>query len=237
MDADITKLTASLQEFHDNKAALVEAGTQGSLDHWKIPKLEMMLSIAPTISNMGTLGQWSANVTEHAHIDVIKDPAQSGNNQNFDAQICRYLNHQEKCRLFAHATTIHDLDLAEDLDDADFSEEEEDRSKSRKVTDYFERTRALMDGKFPTAPRPYRTFALDTVAFHLASRPTMTNTTVDRTAELYELPDFRPAIADYLVRHLPDFTQTIRGRRQSGADYRFGVRCGSNFVPATTQRS
>ena len=96
-DADITKLTASLQEFHDNKAALVEAGARGSLDHWKIPKLEMMLSVAPTISNMGTLGQWSADVTEHAHIDVIKDPARSGNNQNFDAQICRYLNHQEKC--------------------------------------------------------------------------------------------------------------------------------------------
>ena len=75
MDADIAKVTSSLQEFHDNKAALMKAGTCGSLDHWKIPKLEMMLTIVPSIPNMGTLGQWSADVTEHAHIDVIKDPA------------------------------------------------------------------------------------------------------------------------------------------------------------------
>ena len=64
---------SSLQEFHDNKAALMEASARCSLNHWKIPKLEMMLAIAPSIPNMGTLGQWSADITEHAHIDVIKD--------------------------------------------------------------------------------------------------------------------------------------------------------------------
>ena len=56
-DADIIKLRASLQEFHDHKAALMEAGAQGSLDHWNIPKLEMMLSVVPGIPAMGTMGQ------------------------------------------------------------------------------------------------------------------------------------------------------------------------------------
>ena len=42
--------------------------------------------------------------------------------------------------------------------------------------------------------------------------------TVDGAAELYELPDFRPAIADYLDRHTLDFTHTIGGRHQSAPD-------------------
>ena len=214
-DADIVKLSASLQEFHDHKAALMEAGARGSLDHWNIPKLEMMLSVAPGIPAMGTMGQWSADVTEHAHIDVVKDPARSSNNQNFDSQICRYLNRQEKCRLFTHATTIRAPDLAEYSDD---SGEEDNRLGSRKITDHFQRAAALTAGNFPAAPRPYRTFASAAVAFHLSSKPAMTNMTVDGVAELYELPDFKPAIADYLDRHLPDFTHMIGGRRQSAPD-------------------
>ena len=56
----------------------------------------MMLSVVPTIPAMGAVGQWSADVTKHAHIDIVKDPAWSSNNQNFDSQICRYLDRQEK---------------------------------------------------------------------------------------------------------------------------------------------
>ncbi|KAI6023277.1 hypothetical protein EDC04DRAFT_2606778 [Pisolithus marmoratus] len=122
-DVDITKLTASLQEFHDNKAALMDAGARGTLDH--------------CIRSMGTLGQWSADITEHAHITIIKDPAQSGNNQNFDTQICWYLDHQEKCQLFMQAMTAHKLDLCGDSDDLDVSDGEEDLLGSRKITDYF----------------------------------------------------------------------------------------------------
>ena len=53
----------------------------------------------------------------------------------------------------------------------------------------------------------------------------MTNMTVDHAAELYELPDFRPAIADYLNRHRPDFTHTIGGRRQATPDCQLPFTC------------
>ncbi|KAI6004944.1 hypothetical protein EDD15DRAFT_2359872 [Pisolithus albus] len=217
-DADIAKLTASLQEFHNNKAALMEAGARGSMDHWRIPKLEIMLSVVPSIRSMGALGQWSADVTEHAHIDVIKDPARSGNNQNFDGQICCYLDRQEKCQLFMQATTARYLDLRGDSDDSDPSDGEENMLGSRQVTDYFKRAHALSAGDFPTAPRPYRTFASSTTTFHLASRPKMTNIDVDRAAELYGLPDFKPAMADYLARHHHNLTHTIGGRWRATPD-------------------
>ena len=108
-----------------------------------------------------------------------------------------------------HATTIHEPDLSKDSDDL---EAEDDRLGSRKVINYFERAATLVAGKIPNVPRPYRTFALSTVAFHLNFRPTMTNMTINSAAELYELPDFRPAIADYMDRHFPDFTHMIGGR-------------------------
>ena len=207
-DADIVKLSTSLQEFHDHKAAFMEAGAWGSLDHWNIPRLEMMLSVVPGIPAMGTIGQWSADITEHAHIDIVKNPAQSSNNQNFDSQICCYLDHQEKCQLFMHATTICASDLAEYSDD---SGEEHDRLGSRKITDLFQCAAALTAGNFPAAPHPYQTFASAAVAFHLSSKPAMMNMTIDSEAELYKLPNFKPAIADYLDHHLPDFTHMIGG--------------------------
>ncbi|KAI5986497.1 hypothetical protein EDD15DRAFT_2200093 [Pisolithus albus] len=172
----------------------------------------MMFAIAPSISSMGALVQWSADVTEHAHTDVIKNPARSGNNQNFDAQICHYLDRQEKCRLFMQATTMRDLELCGDSDDGDASDGEEDPPKSRGITDYFRRARALITGKFPTAPHPYRTFASSTTAFHLSSKLTVTNMTVDDAAEMYGLSDFKPAITDYLHDHNHNLTHAIGGR-------------------------
>jgi hypothetical protein len=88
----------------------------------------MMLTVTPSISSMGALGQWSADITEHTHINVIKDPTQSGNNQTFDAQVCHYLDHQEKCQLFMQATMMRDLKLHRDSDDSDLdvSDGEED---------------------------------------------------------------------------------------------------------------
>jgi hypothetical protein len=81
------------------------------------------------------------------------------------------------------------------------------------ITDYFEHTHTLRVGMFPTAPRPFRTFNSDTTTYHLTPKLTMTNATVDSATELYELPDLKPAITDYLDHHHPNFTHTIRGRQ------------------------
>lgn len=74
--------------------------------------------------------QWSADTTEHAHIEVVKQPTSMTNNQGYDSQICYYLNHREKCWLFqietgltsatAHSRVDNDLDsildAAKDVD-------------------------------------------------------------------------------------------------------------------------
>ena len=72
--------------------------------------------------------QWSADTTEHAHIMTIKDPVRSGNNQNYEPQICRYLDRLDKLFQFDLATSIKEAKVdfwAEPVDEDDLDGEEE----------------------------------------------------------------------------------------------------------------
>ncbi|KAF8552698.1 hypothetical protein OG21DRAFT_1486019 [Imleria badia] len=95
-------------------------GKKRNLDHFYILKLELMQSIVPCITQAGCLLQWSADTTEHAHIEVVKEPASMTNHHDYDAQICRALDRDERCRLFDAAihlqTAINDTTLDDDED-------------------------------------------------------------------------------------------------------------------------
>ena len=109
----LDRVAAALQEFHNNKDAILSQGAQA---HWQIPKLELLQSVVPSIRQSGAMIQWSADITEHAHIDVIKVPARAGNNQIYYSQIAHYLDRLEKCSRFDLATHIasrmdHPLEL------------------------------------------------------------------------------------------------------------------------------
>ena len=92
-EPDVELIKSALQEFHSHKHSIIDSGLRrGSankpIDNWYIPKLELMQNIAPSVSRVGATIQWSADVTEHAHIDQIKDPVRGSNNNNYDPQIC-----------------------------------------------------------------------------------------------------------------------------------------------------
>ncbi|KAG1893322.1 uncharacterized protein F5891DRAFT_1131322 [Suillus fuscotomentosus] len=158
---DLKRISSTLAEFHTKKDAIIAAGARrGSgnrvINNWYIPKLELMQSIVASIRNSGIIGQWSADVTEHAHITEVKDPARSTNNNNYDPQICRYLDCAEKCRRFELATGILDcgesVGKLEDLDpddedtnvnDADVQDIFISATQSRPITNYFEISKLL----------------------------------------------------------------------------------------------
>jgi hypothetical protein len=60
------------------KRAIVDAGSRQlegkkkAMDHFNIPKLELFQSVEPSIRANGAIIQWSADITEHAHITEIK---------------------------------------------------------------------------------------------------------------------------------------------------------------------
>ncbi|KAI6008474.1 hypothetical protein EDC04DRAFT_2907141 [Pisolithus marmoratus] len=117
-------ISTALLEFHNHKDAITSKGlwrgteSRAALDHWLIPKLELMQSVTLSISELGVPVQWSADTTEHTHIEVIKEPATSmTNNQNYGGQICHYLDHVERCQLFKTAICLSALNSTNDVCD------------------------------------------------------------------------------------------------------------------------
>jgi len=112
-DTICEKIDAMLLEFHDHKFAIMEAGVcvgKGNrpILNWYIPELELMQSVISNIKANGAPINWTADHTEHTHIDVVKEPVDSGNNQNYEEQICHHLNQSDKCCCFDLATAIRD---------------------------------------------------------------------------------------------------------------------------------
>ena len=110
------RIQAALNEFHDHKQAVVDLGLRQDqkmeMDHFHIPKLELMQQVVPSIMQVGSLLQWSTDTTEHAHIEVIKDLASMTNNQDYDSQICCTLDRDEKCQLFETAICLREFQEA-----------------------------------------------------------------------------------------------------------------------------
>ena len=113
LDADILDdITKALQIFHNFKHVILDLGLRvgksgNPMKHFEIPKLELLQSIVPCIMWSGTLPQWSADVTERLHIDLIKAPRENTNNHDYYSQICRHLDRDEKRWYFDLATAIH----------------------------------------------------------------------------------------------------------------------------------
>jgi len=113
---DLDKLEHSLADFHKHKDSILAANARWGkgnqpIDNWYIPKLELMQNITPSIRHSGVAIQWTADITEHAHITEIKNPAWQSNNNNYDPQICQHLDRKEKLCHFDLATRFHQLAL------------------------------------------------------------------------------------------------------------------------------
>ena len=99
----------------------------GCKDSWEIPKLELLQSVVSSIQCSSPVMQWSTNVTEHAHVQEIKVPAQSSNNQNYYDQITCYLDRSDKCFHFNITTYFaawHEESLLSEDEDLDFDQED-----------------------------------------------------------------------------------------------------------------
>ena len=246
-DADLMRISAVLDEFHTNKDSIITSGVRHGkgnkvVANWHIPKLELMQSVVPSIRNSGVTGQWSADVTKHAHITEIKIPARSSNNNNYDPQICRHLDRIDKCHRFELATSLiekkHDTEALTDAgdnpchdgdsDDADTDVDDDipvefvsttQHGYSRPITNYFMIAQVLQHRPMGSVPLPLRLFVVGRTAFHLAYEPSIRRITIDDVAVKFGLPDLRPALADFLHReasHQHDYIHAIGGPRRAG---------------------
>ena len=214
-DESLRKLTDALQLFHDHKDAIVQASVCNA---WEIPKLELLQSVVSRIRCSGPVMQWSADVTEHAHIQEIKVPAWLSNNQNYYDQIAHYLDHSDKCFHFDVTTYFeahHKQTPLPDEDDLDFDQEDNDikldapslfehMNVSQSTVNYFAVAEALSRGCIPNALKPHHTFSSSSTAFHIANKLSL-HMTVDEAAALFGVLDLRPAIWEFL-QHVQNCT-------------------------------
>ena len=257
IDEDMcTRIEATLHTFHSNKQAIIEAGARRGkgtsvIDNWYIPKLEFLQSVVSNIRLNGAAIQWSADVTENAHIVVVKDPGRSGNNKDYESQICRYLDRSDKIRQFDLATAIRgahiDFRALFDYEDNspildtpdDDSDSELDATiisstsallkninsvspllASSCTINYFDLASQLLHSSNTSVPHPLRTQkSSQNIAFHLTHDANLKRMTVDDVAKKFNLPDFRPALGDYMIRLAGQkgepFIQSVGGRRYS----------------------
>ncbi|KAI6016873.1 hypothetical protein BKA83DRAFT_4128592 [Pisolithus microcarpus] len=237
------KIRASLQEFHDHKDALIENGFRCGekmkhvLKHWHIPKLELMQSVVPSVERVSSILQWSADTTEHAHIEVIKDPASTTNNHNYDSQICQCLDCYEKCQLFDTALALHGsttesipvLPVGQDANGNDLDTYDGDECRNvlddiwtlkRKVTNFFDVAAQLLAALPGSVPRLPHTFIAGSTAIHLNYDPSLKCIPIDTVVEQFSLPDLHGALGDYLNRegNIAQNFHTFGGQRRSPPD-------------------
>jgi hypothetical protein len=216
-DRDCNKVLAALDEFHDHKQSILDAGVRvgkrsNPIDNWDIPKLELMQSVVPSIRANGAPIQYSADATEHANITEIKEPADHSNNRLYEPQICRNLDRLDKCKRFDLATSIRAASSGSPLACDEMREEDDDVDSDdhdlyvhvnsvrsgRQPVDYFAKASWLLDQQPPDVPRPHRTFSNLSTAFNLNRDASFKIMTVDEVAQRYGLSDLRPALADFV---------------------------------------
>ena len=215
---DLHAISAALQLFHTYKQVILDlglcVGKGGPINHFEIPKLELLQSIVSCIRWLGGLPQWSADITEHLHIVYIKNPRKNTNGCDYPPQICRNLDHQEKCRYFDLATRVQaaissETDLADDPDrifDTQANDDQDWKSELPHVAQAFGPPRATTDlfliaahGQLQPNPIPFpRTFATATTAFHLNIRADFAHSTIDKISTRYSIPDLLQATHDFL---------------------------------------
>jgi hypothetical protein len=98
-------MAQALQEFHDEKSIILEVGARrgkkGAMDHFNIPKLELLQNFERAIKMMGAIMQYTADVSERLLITHCKHTFKGTNHVNFwEEQCVRILDRQEKVRLF-----------------------------------------------------------------------------------------------------------------------------------------
>jgi len=220
----LASIDQSLLIFHDNKDIIItlgaRMGAKKPIENWFIPKLELLQSITSSTREVGALIQWSADPTEHAHVSEIKDPARRTNNNDYDPQICRHLDREEKLRRFAIATTLrsHDPEFMPEVPEEDEGEDEdselddlrttllEEMTHTRITMNYFNKALQPARGE----RHPPRTFIAGGTAIHLNYNPSRTGVKIEDVASDFNIPNLHVVLSDFLQRDSRD-RETVHG--------------------------
>ena len=129
-DSSIAAMQQALADFHSTKQSILDLwaqkGSSSIINHFRIPKLELMLSFWWQIKVNGMLMQYSAEVPERLLIMHCKTTFQwtSRNTCTYVDQVVEILNREETIHLFDLYLILHQAEHSAIENAIDFKEEE-----------------------------------------------------------------------------------------------------------------
>ncbi|KAG0693787.1 hypothetical protein DFH29DRAFT_985410 [Suillus ampliporus] len=203
----LQSMEQALMDFHSFKGAIVEAearkGKKGVKEDFFIPKLELLQSFRGTVQQLGTLMQFSADMTEHLLITHCKDlfPWTARQSKDFMEQCVRILNHQESMEIFDLYALLTSCGVS--LVNAMYAKEEEVATTNPALSWI---SRVLPDKvNSVRGPRPVHNHFLKGIlsgdaltAFQLNVTPDYKSLSPADIHMKYTLPSFDHALADFI---------------------------------------
>ncbi|KAG2139295.1 hypothetical protein DEU56DRAFT_944221 [Suillus clintonianus] len=215
-ESSIASMTQALQDFHDHKQAILDAearqGKSGAKDDFFIPKLELMQNFARVISHVGSLMQWTADVSERLLITHCKHPFERTSRQrDFVLQIARILDREESIRQFNLYTLLSSSVSTPGQDPLMNAVIMEDEEIASTETDP---TFAWVSNANPAAqlrlqaPRPVRNHFLKgilsdnaRIAFNVTVKADCNRLDASQLQSSYDITDFSHALHLYATRN------------------------------------
>ncbi|KAG2127113.1 hypothetical protein DEU56DRAFT_915826 [Suillus clintonianus] len=206
-DSSIDDMVHSLGEFHRLKQAILDTGARrgksGTINNFSIPKIELFHSFAGSIKDIGSLLQFSADVSERLLITHCKFPFERTSRQarNFTLQVVQILNRDETmCRfnlytlLHSHGTPLVNAIATEDS-----------------IVAETDPTLAWIARVLPSEQKhfhglhPIQNHFLKGIlsveanaAFHVTVSPDHKSLSITDLQSLYSLPDFGAVLTEYI---------------------------------------
>ena len=193
--ATLQYLEDALQKFHRFKSFIANSGVRSGMQRnnkFNIPKIELLHHVKWMVKLLGSSPQFSSEQTERCHIELAKRPYGATNRKDYTKQMCRYLDRQERIRLFTMLT--------------------EWNSDNGKICPKGSPEWAMARGKafecligsFLPAPvcdvfKAKASLSTDTTAFHLRLRPNAMEMSVQKVQSVHGLQNFHDDLCRYFL--------------------------------------
>ncbi|KAH8109742.1 hypothetical protein DFH11DRAFT_1515182 [Phellopilus nigrolimitatus] len=204
----LSYLRDALKQFHDNKVALSKAGVRdGKMKKGKfnIPKLELMQNVERLIKALGSVAQFSSDQTERCHIEMAKIPYRSTNRKEYASQMCRFLDRQERVRLFDWLLEWNKCQTDATADFPAGTTAAERRHSNMITSDdrhmrqstYEHLVNIFLPATVPSYFEHKRAICNDTTAIIIPSRHSQRHLGLIAAMALYGIPDLRKELIQY----------------------------------------
>ena len=209
-ESSIQDMKCALDSFHSHKQFILDAEAwrtkAGLKEDFNIPKLELFQSFVSAIENVGTLSQYTADVSERLLITHCKRTFEhTSRNRDFTEQVVHILDRLERMRLFDLYALLrsHNISLINTVTEMEES-----------YITYVDPTLSWMREALPgeqlqiIRSRPVRNHFLKRIlhedaqaAFNLMVKPDYSHHTVQHLQFIYKLADLPLCYSTYICHH------------------------------------